>query len=189
MGRRADRQRPRRPNATGRNDKTSRFTMLPHRVLESAAYGSLDLVERALLQELVMLYNGSNNGSLYLSVRDAADRLGRTDLKAMVRAFSTLRECGLIELAKDSHFAVKAADSSRARCWRIAWHAWPECPNRARRTPCWDFEHYEPPRGKVAKRAERRLRALARFRKDVAAGRLPVVESITTRPQAGQIEG
>lgn len=64
-----------RPNATGRNP-TSRFVGLRHSLLSSNAYRSLSCAARALLVELVMLHNGENNGSLYLSVRDAAARLG-----------------------------------------------------------------------------------------------------------------
>lgn len=70
------RNRPRRPNHTGRSDKTARFSMMPHRVLRSAAYASLDLVSRSLLGELLMIFNGGNNGSLHLSARDATARLG-----------------------------------------------------------------------------------------------------------------
>lgn len=181
MGRPKDRRRPSRPNATGRNDKGGRFLSLPYRVAESAAYASLDLKARGLLQELVMLYNGSNNGSLYLSVRDAADRLGLSDFHAVQDAFDDLQDRGFAVMAKEAHFKVKAADTSRARCWRLTWHSWPECPQRSKRAPTNDWERYQVERGTRAnKRADKRLRALARHHKANAAGRLPVVDFTTT---------
>ncbi len=60
-----------KPNATGRS-MTSRFARLDHRLLESAAYRALSPNARALLVELTRMDNGSNNGALWLSVRDAA---------------------------------------------------------------------------------------------------------------------
>jgi hypothetical protein len=176
-----DKPRPRRPNATGRSDKAGRFVALPFRVLESAAYASLDLKSRGVLQELVMLYNGGNNGSLYLSVRDAAARIGLSDLHAVQDAFTALLDRGFITVAKPAHFAIKAADSSRARCWRITWQAWPECPQRSKRAPTNEWEKYQVEGGtRASKRSDRRLRAIAQYRKDAGAGRLPVVDTTTT---------
>lgn len=177
MGRR-HRQRPAKPNHTGRNDKSGRFVMLPHRILESAAYASLDLVARSLLTELVMLFNGDNNGSIYLSAQDATARLGLSDKRPALRAFEDLQERGFIALAKDAHFSIKAADASRARCWRLSWHAWPECPVRSKRAPTNGWEQFQAPGNTAAsKRADRRLRALARHRNDRARGHLPGVKS------------
>lgn len=176
--------RPRRPDATGRTqDKTAGFVKLPHRVRNSAAYAGADLVARALLEEVVFFYNGSNNGEIFLSTRDAAALLSLGDEAAVVRSFNYLMECGLLDLARTAHFNVKTAESSRARCWRIPWEAWPECNIRSRRGPCWDFEQYQPPAGKTAKRADRRLRALAKYRKDYARGRFAAGESLVTEPK------
>ena len=111
-------------NATGRNP-TSRFARLDFRLLHSNAYRSLSPNARSLLVELVSLHNGDNNGSLYLSVRDGAHRMGVADLTAATRAFDDLRALGFIELTQDAHFGVKAAEKSRARCWRLTWEAGP----------------------------------------------------------------
>lgn len=176
--------RPRRPDATGRTqDKTAAFVKLPHRVRNSAAYAGADLVARALLEEVVFFYNGSNNGEIFLSTKDATALLSLGDEAAVVRGFNYLMECGLLDLAKTAHFEVKTAERSRARCWRIPWEAWPESKNRVRRAPCWDFEHYQPPAGKIAQRADRRLRALAKYRKDYASGRFAAVKSLVTEPK------
>lgn len=179
--------RPRKPNATGRNDKSGQFVMLPHRLLKSAAYASLDLVARGLLQELVMIYNGDNNGSIYLSAVDATARLGLTDKRPALRAFGHLQDRGFITLTMDSHFSVKAAVASRARCWRLTWHAWPECQTKAKRVPTQDWERYQPPNGPIGQRADTRLRTLAKHRKDTIAGRLPGVNFTPMEANMGQI--
>lgn len=167
-----------RPNQKGRNDKAGRFIMIPHRILNSTAYASLDLAARGLLQELVMLYTGSNNGSIYLSTLEATARLGLCDKRPAMRAFEDLIDRGFITLTKNAYFAVKAAEASRARCWRLTWHSWPECPTRSKRAPTNEWERYVPA-GKTPenKRAERRLKALASYRKAQAGGYFAGVNS------------
>lgn len=178
---RKDKQRSRRPNPTGRSDRSGRFIMLPHRILDSEAYASLDLTARALLVELLRLFHGDNNGSLYLSARDARDRLGLSDCRPVLRAFADLQDRGFVTIAKDAHFAVKAGDTSRARCWRLTWLVWPECPVKRKRIATNEWEQYRaPPKTRERKRADKRLEALARHRKDLATGRLPVVNFTTT---------
>lgn len=171
MGRTRNRNRV---NVTGRN-QTSRFVRLDYRMLHCNAYRSLSPNARSLLIELTMLYNGSNNGSLYLSVRDAAHRMGVADLTAAGRAFDDLVGLGFITMTQESHFRVKAAESSRARCWRLAWE-----PGPGRKAPTWDFIDREPaPRTAAHKRMDRGLRTLKTYRKARDLGRLPVLESET----------
>jgi hypothetical protein len=163
-----------RPDATGRNP-TSRFVRLDHRLLTSNAYRSLTPNARALLVELAMLENGSNNGSLYLSVRDAADRIGVADVSAASKAFTDLTAMGFIQMTHDSHFRVKASEKSRARCWRLTWVAGP-----GRKAPSWDLLDREPePKTRARRRMDRGLRALAAYRKDRDLGRLPVLDCDT----------
>ena len=169
----ANRQRN-KVNATGRN-YTSRFARLDYRILTSNAYRALSPNDRALLVELVMLYNGENNGSLYLSVRNAAHRMGIADLTAACRSFDTLQALGFVQLAQDAHFHVKASDKSRARCWRLTWLAGP-----GRKAPSWDFLEREPdPQTTARTRMERGLKALKAFRRARDSGKLPVLESET----------
>lgn len=174
---RKDKRRPAKPNATGRNDKSGRFVALPHRILESVAYASLDLTARGLLTELVMLFKGDNNGAIYLSALDGTARLGLTDKRPVLRAFEDLQDRGFITMAKDGYFRGGSSDLSRARCWRLTWHAWPECPQRTKRAPTNEWENYSmpaatSPEGKRAnRRADSRLRALAKYRKAAASGR------------------
>lgn len=179
MGRR---NRRNRIDATGRSP-TSRFARLDHAMLNSNAYRALSPNARSLLVELTMLDNGSNNGSLYLSVRDAAHRLGVADLTAASRAFDDLAALGFIEMTKDAHFKVKAADTSRARCWRLSW-----LPGPGRKPPTSDFMAREPePKTQARKRMERGLRALKAYRKARDSNQLPVVDSdtvIAIRPES-----
>ena len=161
-------------NATGRNN-TSRFARLDFRILNSNAYRSLSPNDRSLLVELVMLYNGENNGSLYLSVRDAAHRMGVADLSAASRSFDVLQYLGFIQLTQNAHFYVKAAEKSRARCWRLTWQAGP-----GRKAPSWEFLDREPDtRAPARKRMERGLRALKSFRQSRDNGKFPVLDADT----------
>ena len=89
---------------------------------------------------------------------------------------------------------MKAADTSRARCWRLMSRPWPEGP-KGRRVPCWDFEKWIAPSGedkdarKARKRAQQRLNAMARWKKAKSQNRFPVVDSSTTAPDAPPKEG
>lgn len=158
-------------NATGRSDVTDRFARLPHRVLISEAYRSLDLVARALLTEMVMMENGKNNGSLWLSVADATDRLGQSDARPAIRGFDDLQDRGFIRMTKDAHFSVKASETSRSRCWRITWLAFD------RKPPSNEWQGYQaPPQTKARKAADRGLKAMARYRKAQSSHKMPVVD-------------
>ncbi len=174
MGRYSKRNRV---NVTGRNN-TSRFVRLDYRLLTSNAYRSLSPNARSLLVELAMLYNGDNNGSLYLGVRDAAHRLGVADLNAASRAFDDLKALGFLQMTKDAHFSVKAGEASRARCWRLTWH-----PGPGRKIASWDFMNRKPePKTLSRKRMERGLRVLKAYRQARSSGQFPVLDSETTTP-------
>ena len=165
-------------NATGRNEnRTKRFAGIPHEILLSPAYRSLDTVARALLVELVMLDNGRNNGSLWLGVRDAIDRLGMTDARPITKAFNLLESTGLIVMTKDAHFSIKAAETSRARCWGLTWITIDGAP------PLHTWRDYHPPaKSRECKRADKGLKALARYRKELSRNKIPVVDFTAIRP-------
>lgn len=168
----------RKVNATGRNDEPAdRFARLPHRILMSEAYRSLDPVARSLLVEIIMLENGRNNGSLWLSLRDATDRLGLADHHAPMRAFADLQDRGLIAMTKEAHFTVKAAETSRARCWRATWLPFDGAPP----TNEW-LSYIAPPKTKARTRADRGLKAFAHFRKLLSSHKIPVVDFSAIRP-------
>lgn len=177
-------RRPKKPNATGRSD-TSRFVRLDYRILNSNAYRSLTPNARSLLVELIMLYNGMNNGSLYLSVTDAAHRMGVADHHAASRAFDELQDLGFIELTEEAHFQVKASERSRARRWRLTWEAGP-----GRKLPSSPFLECEPePHTPARKRMERGCKALKTYRKARDGKKLPVVDSTMLPSKSSAVAG
>lgn len=126
---------------------------------------------RCLLTELVMIENGKNNGSIWLSTKDATDRLGMTDQRPAMRGFENLQDRGLVKMTKEAHFSVKAAETSRARCWRLTW-----LPSQGGAASN-EWERYSaPPKTKERKAADRGLEAMARFRKAIASNKMPVVK-------------
>lgn len=170
------RRKPQRPNATGRNN-TSRFVRLDYRLLHSNGFRSLSPNARSLLIELSMLYNGENNGSLYLGVKDAAHRMGVADHHAASRAFDELLARDFIEMTQDAYFVVKAAEKSRARTWRLKWLAGP-----GRKLPQWTFADPVPGTTEY-KRMERGFRALKAYRKAKDHEKFPVVDSTMPGPE------
>lgn len=169
-------------NATGRNgNQIKRFAGIPHEILLSPAYRALDTVARALLLELVMIENGRNNGSLWLSVKDAVDRLGMSDARPIIRSFEMLQLVGLIVVTKEAHFSIKAAETSRARCWRLSWLPGDGKP------PSSEWQSYQPEGGtRESKRADKGLRAMARYRKQLSQNRIPVVDFTATPPNVAK---
>ena len=166
-------------NATGRN-YTSRFARLDHGLLQSNAYRALSPNARSLLVELVSMENGSNNGSLFLSVKDGAHRMGVADLTAASRAFDELQEMGLIAMTQEARF-TSAADKSRARCWRLTWLAGP-----GRKGPTGEYLSREPaPQTVARRRMERGLRVQKTYRRAKETGRLPVLDSDTICAHTG----
>ncbi len=106
-----------------RVDQRGRSKGVPHvrvdkSVFHSGAYRACSLAERAMLLEVVELHNGSNNGSLWLSVRDAARRLGVSDPNTARRALRGLCEKGLLAVSTPGYFTVK---TRHATCYRITF--------------------------------------------------------------------
>lgn len=74
----------------------------------SAAWCSLSPSARCVLIELKALYNGRNNGELFLSVREAARRIGVGKTLAAT-CFRDLLDRGFIKVARRGAFNTKAA--------------------------------------------------------------------------------
>jgi hypothetical protein len=144
-------------------------------VLFSNAYRALSPNARTLLIEICSTYNGENNGSLYLSVRDAAARMGLVDPAAASRAFDDLQDMGFIELTKDSSFRSGSSGTSRARCWRLTFE-----PGPGTRQATHDYQDREAkPKTAERKRMERGQKALKTYRKQRDRDRFPVMDSHT----------
>ena len=107
----------RRINRTGRSKGESRYVGIPHEVLNSPGYLSTKPAARAVLLELAMLYNGSNNGKLGLSVRRAAERCQISKDTAAL-AITALEDAGLVERVNKGSFTQRNRKASE---YRILW--------------------------------------------------------------------
>ena len=106
-------------NRKGRDKYPRRFSRLDHWVFKSEAYRALSLKARCLYTELLLFYNGSNNGSIYMSVRHAAKRLNVTKDTAS-KAFRELEEKGFIKVSERSSFDYK---KGKATSWILTEHS------------------------------------------------------------------
>lgn len=147
----------------GRNPG-GRFLMLYHRLLESPAYRSLSPAARALLIELAMMENGSNNGLMFLSVRDAAARIGVSCPKIAGRAFGELAAAGFIAESGAAVFA-RRGEGSRARSWRLTWQSDPIF----RSAPSHEYAKAELPNKQARERAAKGCAALKRYQKVISS--------------------
>jgi hypothetical protein len=104
---------PRRHNHKGRST-TERFVSLPHYMLRSPAWRSLAPVARCIFLELAAIYNGSNNGFIALSTRDAAKHV-RCSKDTAARSFAELTNKGFIVCCSRGHFDRKSPHASEYR--------------------------------------------------------------------------
>ena len=106
-----------RPKSSG-----PRFSAIYFWEMDLPAYRLLSVYGRALLIEVRRKYNGSNNGGIAMSVRDAARLLGCNKNTAF-KALRELEEKGWIRAAATGSFHWKAEAGGRkfraATTWRI----------------------------------------------------------------------
>jgi hypothetical protein len=86
-------------------------------LLDTPAYLSLNCPARAVLVEVARAYDGTNNGRIGLSVRQASQRCNIARGTA-ARAFTELQDRGFIELVTKGAFSRKAQHASE---WRLTW--------------------------------------------------------------------
>lgn len=104
----------RKHNSKGRSRTEGRFLAVPHFMLETQAWRSLDPYSRAAWLEVAQLYDGRNNGFLDMAVRRLAQRMG-VGKNVAHRSLTTLIERGLIEPAEVSGFSRKDRKSTSYR--------------------------------------------------------------------------
>jgi hypothetical protein len=102
----------------GSEDRT---VILRRSFWHSPQIAALSGAGRALVVELQSMFNGTNNGEIFLSVRDAADRLGFNDLEAAQNAIQEVEELGLVTITFEGSFAMKAGETSKARAFCLNW--------------------------------------------------------------------
>jgi hypothetical protein len=102
-------------NKTGRSKKkTEPFVKLPWYLLDAPAWQALSPAERTVYIEVMRAFNGHNNGSIALSVRQAAER-GRINKDTAGRAFKRLEELGFIECVTKGGFSRKVRHAAECR--------------------------------------------------------------------------
>ena len=105
-----------------RHDRThkgeGRYVTLHHYLLQCPAWLGLTVAARAVYVEVAKLYNGSNNGRLALSVRDAAARCNIARDTAS-RAFRELVDAGFLEETRHGRLSRKTRIASE---WRMTAH-------------------------------------------------------------------
>jgi hypothetical protein len=74
-------------------------------MLQSPVWRSLSPVARSVFIELTAIYNGSNNGRLALSTRDAAERISCSK-NTSARAFAELIQKGFADLCSHGYFNI-----------------------------------------------------------------------------------
>lgn len=119
-------------NRKGRTNKAPKHVRLHHWMLKSTAYCSLGLAARCLLVEIYDLYDGTNNGELFLSIRDAAKRLG-VGKNTAHSAFGELENRGFIRARERGLFTTK-----KATLWILTEFG------HANQIPTKDFMRWEP---------------------------------------------
>lgn len=100
-----------RKNVKGRSLGEGGFVQVFHYLTRSPAWRSLKAQERTVWLELAGLYNGSNNGFIGLSARQAAERCNMNKDTAS-RCFAVLQERGFVVLSQQGKFhgAATAAE-------------------------------------------------------------------------------
>ena len=89
-----------------------RFIMITYPMLESYAYRSLSTHACRLLTEIQYRFNGSNNGDISLSCREAAEAL-HCGTTTAGKAFEELTKKGFIKCTVDSSFNYKTKRARR----------------------------------------------------------------------------
>jgi hypothetical protein len=95
-------------------DHYERFIMLPHYMLRSEVWKTLAPEAKALLIDVWMRHNGSNNGEISYSVREAS-QIGLSRSVA-ARMFKVLTDRGFLRIARNSAFSLKTKE---ARLWHL----------------------------------------------------------------------
>lgn len=100
-----------------------RFIAIPHSVLRHPDYRRLRGTSVKLLNDLVMQFNGSNNGNLS-AAWGLMSPLGWNSKETLTQALKQLAENGLIVKTRDGRFQNP---NSRCDLYALTWHRIDEC--------------------------------------------------------------
>lgn len=107
----------------GIRKKKARFIAIPHSVLRHPDYRRLRGTSVKLLNDLVMQFNGSNNGNLS-AAWGLMSPLGWNSKETVTSAVKQLIEHGLIVKTRDGRFQNP---NSRCDLYALTWHRIDEC--------------------------------------------------------------
>lgn len=132
-------------NPKGRSKSPDRFILLDHYLIDSEAYRSLSCTARALLVEFSRLYNGANNGTLFLSQRTAAERLNLKTHRTAGKYLRELEDRGFIRTRVKGSFGCK---TRHATTYILTNKRYLDNP------PTRDFRNWKPPKAEKKPRAK-----------------------------------
>ena len=115
-----------------------RFIQLFYFMLEKEAWKDLDAVARSIYIELTRRYNGSNNGRIGYSARQAAEELKISKATA-ARALRSLQAHGFIVVEKRGAFHCKVRHASE---YRLTIYESDIATNYAERLPTKEFTRW-----------------------------------------------
>ena len=99
----------------GKKKGAGRFVQLPEWLQSSEAWSTLKPGPRALYVELKRRYNGSNNGRIILSHRDAAQAIN-VSRNTVGAYFDELEERGLIFMTRAPYLGPSGIGQARLSC-------------------------------------------------------------------------
>jgi hypothetical protein len=146
-----------------RRRPTERFVALRYYLLQSPAWRSLPGNARALYVELAARYNGSNNGRIPYSVRQAIEAL-HIGSHTAIRLLALLQDRGFIVCTKKGAFSMKAVrDASEWRLTEYEDDVRPNYPTKEfMRWQLSEPESNEPPKSKTRMLSSNRTVALVK---------------------------
>ncbi len=115
-----------------------RFIQLFYFMLEKEAWKDLDAVARSIYVELTRRYNGSNNGRIGYSARQAAEELKISKATA-ARALRSLQAHGFVVVEKRGAFHCKVRHASE---YRLTIYESDIATNYAERLPTKEFTRW-----------------------------------------------
>lgn len=145
---------PRKHTNKGRSNGLGRVLLLTHHMVETPAWRTLPVYERAAYLEFAQLYNTANNGHLAMSVRRLAERLGISENKANWCIQELVRR-GFLEITEGSGFNRKDRTATEFRLTQYA------C-DRTKQPPSKAYQHWRPDDAEKKNTVARRERTDAR---------------------------
>lgn len=106
-------------NSKGRSKTPGKFVMLPDWLTRTPAYRCLTPAARSLYVEFNILYNGVNNGELFVSWREAAKAIGVRASTTAAKALEELTDKGFIKQRVRGSFGNK---TGLASTWVLTAH-------------------------------------------------------------------